>query len=157
GVHCRSAGYYSSECELIMPTSPCRNIEQILEAVIELQPRPTRVLDIGIGYGKWGLLCKEYLGFWNSPNEQIQVAVEGIEAFPQYIGKLQEQIYDRIYCGNARDIIKEMPDDAYDLVLMIDVLEHFDKHDGEAVIRDCKRIGKVFIASTPSEFWPQED
>src|ERR1017187_7491474 len=102
-----------------MPTSPWSNITPILDLIMDLSPRPTRVLDVGVGCGKFGLLCKEYLGFWNSPDSQRPVVVDGIEAFPAYLGASQRAIYDSLHVGDARAILPRFTTDAYDLVLLI--------------------------------------
>lgn len=140
-----------------MPTSPIRNIEAILNIILELRPLPARVLDIGIGYGKFGFLCREYLTFWNSPTSARPVVIDGIEAFPDYVGALQRAIYNHIFIGDARTLLPPIPDGAYDLVLLVDVLEHFTTKEGVRILAECRRIGKIVIVSTPQKFWPQGD
>jgi SAM-dependent methyltransferase len=140
-----------------MPTSPWANITPILEIIMDLSPLPARVLDVGAGYGKFGLLCREYLGFWNSPDKQRSVVVDGIEAFPAYLGSLQRSIYDNLHVGDARELLPQFPTDAYDLVLLIDVVEHFSRADGLQILSECRRVGKVFIVSTPRLYWSQEN
>src|SRR6266496_4491275 len=117
-----------------MPTSPWNSIPTILDVAMNLEPRPSKVLDVGIGYGKFGFLSREYLTFWNSPDEARTVQVDGVEAFAGYVGALQEHIYDHVFLGDARDVLPTLGDDSYDLVLMIDVIEHFDKAEGERVL-----------------------
>lgn len=124
---------------------------------MNLHPMPTRILDVGIGFGKYGFLCREYIQYWNSPDKVRQVTVEGIEAYPNYVGDLQKLIYDRIFIGEAFDLLSSFPDLSYDLILMIDVLEHFKKDIGVSVIREITRVSKVAIISTPRQFWKQED
>ena len=140
-----------------MPTSPWTNIAPILEIILDLQPRPSRVLDIGIGYGKFGFLCREYLAYWNSPEEPRPILVDGVEAFPQYVGPLQREIYNQIFTGDAREILPRLAENSYDLVLLIDVLEHFERNVAAKIARECQRVGRVAIISTPTQFWPQED
>jgi SAM-dependent methyltransferase len=139
-----------------MPTSPWSNIPAIFEIVMTLHPRPCRVLDVGIGYGKFGFLCKEYIGFWNSPDKRQPVSVDGIEAFPSYVSCLQREIYDQIFIGDAREILPQLSGDSYDLVILIDVLEHFERADAVRVLAECQRVGKVVVVSTPRRFWPQQ-
>ena len=42
-----------------MPTSFHHHISKMVDWVVRLQPRS--ILDIGVGFGKWGFLCREYL------------------------------------------------------------------------------------------------
>ena len=140
-----------------MPTSQWANITPLLDIIMDLSPRPGRVLDVGVGFGKFGFLCKEYLTFWDRPEPNSQVRVDGIEAFPDYLGPIQQEIYNSLHIGDARDLLPRFPDDEYDLVLLIDVLEHFTRGDGLNVLSECRRIGKVVIVCTPSWFFPQQD
>jgi hypothetical protein len=98
--------------------------------------RPASVLDVGIGFGKYGVLFREYLDV--SPRgEQGQsyearsagIRIDGVEAHEPYIGALQRAIYDRIYVGDALAVLPTLG--RYDLVFAADVLEHFTRADGE--------------------------
>ena len=42
-----------------MPTSQFRQLNEIVEAIVFSKPRS--VLDIGVGYAKYGVLTREYL------------------------------------------------------------------------------------------------
>lgn len=46
-----------------MPTSDHHNINSILSVVTAL--RPKRILDVGCGFGKYGVLMREYLDVWD--------------------------------------------------------------------------------------------
>jgi SAM-dependent methyltransferase len=139
-----------------MPTSTWSAITPVLQLITELRPAPVRVLDVGIGYGKWGFLCREYLTYWRSVGEHRHITVDGIEVFPEYITGLQREIYDNIMIGDARELLPRLANDSYDLVVMMDVVEHFVSDEGVALIRECKRVARVVLISTPSVFWPQE-
>jgi hypothetical protein len=45
-----------------MPTSDVCNVPSILTVVGNLQPQS--ILDIGCGFGKYGMLMREYLELW---------------------------------------------------------------------------------------------
>ncbi len=140
-----------------MPTSPWDSIPAILDIVMNLEPTPAKVLDVGIGYGKFGFLAREYLTFWNSPDSARLVTVDGVEAFPNYVGTLQKEIYDHVFLGDAYELLPALPSDSYDLLLMIDVIEHFEKPAGRKIVQECCRISKAVVISTPREFWHQDD
>jgi SAM-dependent methyltransferase len=142
---------------IYMPTSPWSNLPKIIGIIMDLRPYPSRVLDVGIGYGKYGLLCREYISYWNSSKEPREVIVDGVEAFEEYIGELQRNIYDNIFIGDALEVLPLMPDNSYDLILLIDVLEHFEREAGIRVIAECRRVGKAVLVSTPRKFFLQED
>ena len=46
-----------------MPTSLYTQITKILDAIVHTNPQS--VLAIGTGFGKYGLLCREYLELWD--------------------------------------------------------------------------------------------
>ena len=54
-----------------MPTSDMHNIVPILTIMQHLQPRS--VLDIGCGFGKYGVLLREYLDIWHERLEPKMV------------------------------------------------------------------------------------
>src|SRR5687767_1397928 len=106
-----------------MPTSYMKAISTIMETVVEVNPES--ILDIGVGFGKYGLLCREALDIpvgkyhksaWN-------IRIDGIEIFEEYRNPVHDYVYDKVYYGNVNELIDSLSD--YDLILLIDVLEHF--------------------------------
>ena len=91
-----------------------------------------------MGFGKYGYLFREYLDVWDMHSvrdyerRRWNTRIEGIEATPEYITPVHEYIYDRIYLGDAATIIDTLGQ--FDLIIMGDVLEHFDKPVGAALI-----------------------
>lgn len=120
-----------------MPTSAPYAIPII--ANVARQVRPRSVLEIGVGFGKYGVLLREYLDIWEMNSladydrTRWRTRIEGIEATREYITPLHDFIYDTIHIGDATRIIDTL--DRYDLILMADVLEHFDKPTGAAFVR----------------------
>jgi cyclopropane fatty-acyl-phospholipid synthase-like methyltransferase len=101
----------------------------------------TKVLDIGLGSGKYGLLCREY-----SKNlEQL----DGVEVHKPYITDVQKAIYDTIYYMDVTKDYTKLPTD-YDLVLMIDVIEHMSYEKGHEILKYFK--GSSILVSTPISF-----
>ena len=139
-----------------MPSSHPYQLNEILELIIATNPR--KLLDIGIGFGKYGFLSREYLELWqpdsvyNTRTHQI----DGIEAFEAYLTPLHRLIYDHIYTGDAKDILPKLTD-RYDLILMIDVFEHFTHEDGLKVLEECRRCGRNILISVPRIMSVQED
>jgi SAM-dependent methyltransferase len=143
-----------------MPSSTWTSLTDIIDIMMSLNPRPRSVLDVGIGNGKYGFLIKEYLQYWGRRYEQEWQAkdgykIVGIEAFPEYITEIHRLIYDEILVGDAADILPKLANSQFDLLCMIDVLEHFDPNSGSRILSECQRIGKLTIISTPIEFEPQ--
>ena len=95
---------------------------------------PSSILDVGVGFGKWGFLCREYLEVWMDrvKKNEWQVQLDGVEIFPDYHDILQPYLYNRIFYEDARTF---HPDKTYGLVIACDIVEHMLKHDGLALIR----------------------
>ena len=136
-----------------MPTSHYYQIGKIVEIMLLLRPRS--VLDVGIGYGKYGVLAREYLEFSleEKPYEERRIRIDGVEAFPEYVNAGHRYYYDTIYNGNALDIIPLLG--PYDLILIIDVLEHFTEEDGLALLKQCVAKGKHVLISSPLDIGEQ--
>jgi hypothetical protein len=119
---------------------------------------PNSVLDIGTGFGKYGLLCREYLELWDGRQnyDKFLRRIDGVEAFESYITPLHKFVYDNLY---TRDISKlaDNLDFSYDLVLLIDVLEHFDKAEGRSLLTKILARNKGVLISTPKYPSNQKD
>jgi SAM-dependent methyltransferase len=138
-----------------MPTSDVHNIVPILTIMQHLQPRS--VLDIGCGFGKYGVLLREYLDVWQerlSP-ECWQTRLEGIDAFPHYRNPIWDYVYQRIHTGEAQRILPTLG--KFDVVLTADVIEHLERADAMDLVRQSLERSPVLIISTPREFYPQQD
>ncbi len=144
-----------------MPSSS----EQTIPAVIELveQIGPSSVLDIGIGFGKWGFLLREYLEVWSWDEALFQdahqfkwkIKIDGIEIFDKYVKDLQRNIYSQIFVGDCVEILQKVND--YDLIIMGDVIEHFDRPQGVRLIESCLEKAKdSLLIVTPATFYGQE-
>lgn len=131
-----------------MPTSHLFQLNEIVQLIKVTDPG--RLLDIGIGFGKYGFLSREYLELWDGREQynDWKRTIDGIEAFEGYITPLQRLVYDEIYIGNAMEVLPAIAG-RYDLVLLIDVLEHFCYQDGLRLIRECKRIARNLLISVP--------
>jgi FKBP-type peptidyl-prolyl cis-trans isomerase 2 len=112
------------------------------------------VLDIGIGFGKFGFLAREYtdvrLGRYFNPKTRI----DGIEIFEKYITQLQQEIYDNIYIGNVIDILPTLGN--YDMMICSDVLEHLNEKDGLFLLNLIKEKSKFAMIVTPVRVLQQE-
>lgn len=116
-----------------MPSSRYNVIPFVLDVVTYLQPRS--ILDIGIGFGKYGVLFREYLDIWQTdkPYNSRTVRLDGVEAFLEYENPVW-QVYDKVYKDNVMNILPELSKTKYDLIFMGDVIEHFNKSEGEILL-----------------------
>jgi len=136
-----------------MPSSCYTQISIIVWLIKSINPM--KMLDVGIGFGKYGFLAREYLELWDERNKynDWKRQIDGIEGCPSYITSLQKTIYNKIYYMNVLHALAEL--DAkritYDLIIMIDVLEHFDRETGLSVLKKLTKIGKNVVISTPKK------
>ncbi|MCX6245430.1 MAG: class I SAM-dependent methyltransferase [Bacteroidetes bacterium] len=139
-----------------MPSSHSFQLNEIMELIIETNPG--KLLDIGVGFGKFGFLSREYLELWDPAASYTsrKHQIDGIEAFPDYLTPVHHQIYDTIYTGNALDILPGISE-KYDLILMIDVLEHFTREDGMKVLELCRQKSRNVLVSVPRVMSVQEE
>lgn len=138
-----------------MPSSRHNTISTILGVVRTVNPRS--VLDIGIGFGKWGYLFREYLeilasekDFSRYRKENWDVVIDGIEGFSHYITPAHRYIYNEIFEGDMRELLPQLKA-SYDLIFMGDVIEHIGKEEGMKLLAlCCLRANKLVIVSTPA-------
>jgi SAM-dependent methyltransferase len=138
-----------------MPSSEFTNIPLILQYA-KCQ-KPTSILDVGVGCGKYGMLFREYLdGHWfgkafHNPSTW-SIRMIGVEVFAEYITPVHAYLYTDIWTGDFNEILPSIHE-RFDMILFGDVLEHFEKEKALQLVRDCKRIladnGSIVI-STPN-------
>jgi hypothetical protein len=150
-----------------MPTSQKDQIPQIISVV--QQVRPASVLDLGLGFGKYGFLLREYLDVATSigllpppkttdgTNGAPKVFIDGVEGCSRYVGGLQHEVYNRIIEMNVLDACKTLSSGSYDCCLLIDVLEHLTSAEGWELLGQIRRISRSAVVSTPKRFYAQGD
>lgn len=138
-----------------MPVSPYSPISQIVELMVLLKPKS--ILDVGAGFGKYGMLAREYLDVWQNQESdrpyEWKTRIDAIEIFPDYITPAHGFFYDNVYVGDARDSFPK--ETSYDLVLLIDVFEHFTYEDGMELLKKMRNVAKHVIISTPRDIGHQ--
>jgi ubiquinone/menaquinone biosynthesis C-methylase UbiE len=148
-----------------MPFSQSSQLSTIVGCAEQLQPRS--VLDVGVGMGQYGFLLRTNLESLNlfeidgatgrqAPRERWKVRIDGIEGFPGYFTPVHSYAYNQLFVGDALQLLPTIPDQSYDFVMAIDILEHFQQDDGERFLTHCRRIARrVALVSTPKEFIEQ--
>lgn len=124
-----------------MPSSNLALAPTIIHLVHVTQPHKS-VLDIGPGRGKYGLLLREYL---NEPPEIL----DAIEVEPSYVTERLRAVYDEVFLDDVRNWSRQDLG-FYDVVLLVDVIEHLDKSDGLELLG---RIPGRVVICTPEEFF----
>ena len=131
-----------------MPTSWYQAVPAIIDLVALDQPQS--VLDIGVGFGKYGLLLREVydIPYERYEKKDWQLRIDGVEGFEGYRNPIHDYVYNHMYYGNIFDLIPKL--EKYDTVMLIDVLEHFEKEEGLRLLDKLLYLtGKSLIVSTP--------
>jgi 2-polyprenyl-3-methyl-5-hydroxy-6-metoxy-1,4-benzoquinol methylase len=122
-----------------MPSSNLAIAPALLALVDQAQPRS--VLDVGPGYGKFGILLREYC-------HSIET-LDACEAWPGYVTDRLRCLYDEVLECDVREL-EQWALDRYDLIFMSEVIEHIDKDEGLALLA---RVRGHIVLSTPQEFF----
>lgn len=140
-----------------MGTSDSTQIPSIFKLVAEVNPKS--ILDVGVGRGRYGALFRLTFETDNphiSDRSSWAVRIDGVEAFPEGIGEIQNSIYDRIIGQPIQQVVDDLGE--YDVILMADVIEHLEKEEGLAVLRKLVTRAKArLIVATPNGYYEQDE
>ncbi|RCX16954.1 methyltransferase family protein [Fontibacillus phaseoli] len=139
-----------------MGTSNWQNLSYCIELIRQVSP--SRVLDIGIGFGRWGMICREFLDVWQGRvhREQWMTVIEGIEIFPKNVDEYHSYFYNEIHIADAYELLTQHKVGTFDLIILGDVLEHFDKERAIALLEACLQTGRYVLLNIPiGNDWPQ--
>ena len=136
-----------------MPTSDYHPISAVLDVIEQI--KPASILDIGVGFGRWGILCREILEIYNERMlpDQWKIRIEGIEIHEPFRNPFWSIAYDKVHIGNASEVISRLGN--YDLIICGDVIEHFDKEAGEQFLKEMLKHGQFVIVTSPNGYMPQ--
>lgn len=138
-----------------MGSSNWQNISRCIELIRLVNPQ--KILDFGIGFGRWGILSREFLEIWDNSNYsgKWERQIDGLEVFPDYIKSYHSYFYNNIYIEEGYGWIKNCRE-KYDLIIFGDVLEHFDKSKAEEIIQISLLKSDFIMINIPlGEYWEQ--
>jgi len=116
-------------------------------------------LDVGIGFGRWGILAREFLEVWNGKvfKKDWQIQIDGIEIFSDNIKDYHDYFYSNIFNEDAFDNVKNT-NEFYDLIIIGDVLEHFEKVKANDFLQLCLSKSRFTLLNLPiGRDWQQEE
>ena len=112
--------------------------------------KPKRVMDIGAGMGKFGMLIREQYLSRNAEQGEMEpvddIVIDAVEDTKYLLTDRMKGLYNRVFEKDIFNFYPQMED--YDLILLIDTVEHWDKAKGLDLIRVLSRKGSVMV-STP--------
>ncbi|HPV41668.1 MAG TPA: hypothetical protein PKX40_10850 [Spirochaetota bacterium] len=84
--------------------------------------------------------------------DEWSIQLDGIEANEKYLTPVHDYIYDHIFIGEAIDILTNN-NLYYDLIIAIDILEHFKKREALEFIKLCKNRCRTLFINTPNIYY----
>jgi len=137
-----------------MPISDYRHIPQVLDEVYALQPET--VLELGVGFGKWGTLLREVLDamYGRCRPEQWRRIIQGCEVWESYRNPSWE-VYSNVTVVDFTKRFEQIVA-PWDLVMMMDSLEHLTPEVGRPFLADLVKHNKHVIISVPNGYMPQD-
>ncbi len=129
--------------------------------------RPKSLLDVGAGMGVYGLLARvfvdgerifafdEHTVAYKSAGD-CPTQIDGIEGFVNYKNPIHDFVYGKVIFSEVLDTLSRMPDRSFEVILAIDILEHFPKERGTQLLTELKRVAaRAALVSTPKRFVAQ--
>ena len=143
-----------------MASSFINQIPIIIHLIKKLQPRS--ILDIGKVFGKYGFLVHEYVGIDNTKKidptkllkEQSDLLMDAVEIDLDLMLPHLGHLYNQVHFGDILEIYEKLP--KYDLILMIDIIEHINKKKAFLLLKYLLQQGADIIIATPIEFFEQD-
>lgn len=140
-----------------MPSSYVGGIPLVIAEVLKLNPKS--VLDVGCGFGKYGVLLREYLDVIRdkhyNKSEWVR-RIDAVEVNREYITPLHEYVYSNVYVDGALKFLSGIKH-RYDVILLCDVVEHFIKAKGVELLNlAMDRCAKGVIGTTPNGYVKQD-
>lgn len=140
-----------------MGTSNWQNLSYCVDILKKIKPKS--ILDIGVGFGRWGITNREFLEIWdgNLKKEDWKTEIHGIEAFKENIECYHYYFYDKIFNMDAKDYVLNCERN-YDLIIYGDVLEHFEKQEAIQLLNKSVKISKYVLINIPiGSTWEQDE
>lgn len=138
-----------------MPSGNLYSAPKLIELALAVHPR--RVLDLGMGAGKYGYLLREQTDLADCrARGDWRLHLTGVEGWADYVGDHQHAVYDDVVVAELQSFLASYEGEPFDLALLIDVLEHLAPDEAEAAASRILSISRFLLVSTPTEFYRQE-
>lgn len=138
-----------------MPIGCISNVAPTVWDIVLNFPATVSVLDLGCGFGIYGAAIRQ----WRNAGVTREATIVGVEGWVKYQNPCWGH-YNAIHNCTIDEYFKvRNKGQKFDVVLLNDVLEHFDKPAGAALLDKCKAALNTpgrFYVTTPGIWMPQE-
>lgn len=123
------------------------NITDILEIIRKVNP--VKILDVNVGFGRWGILCRELLERDNNGKikkpDLWNLKIDGVENIDTiYLHTYHDIFYDNIYRQSIHGFLKQHVS-LYDLTIFSNILEENEKEIGIEMINNAMDISRFIL------------
>lgn len=128
------------------------NLSPIANLLVQVNPKT--VLDVGVGFGNYGMIARAFLDVWPGRLEKHkwQAKIDGIEYYKELKNPVYDFVYNKVYFGDAIKILPTL--EKYEAVILMHIVEHFEKEEALYFMKLAKaHCKKRIIIGTPSKFF----
>ena len=140
-----------------MGTSNWQNISYCINIIRKINPQ--KILDFGVGFGRWGILAREFLEVWEGKvhSNEWTLQIDGVEKFNSNIEDYHNYFYSSVYNIDAFEYIKTTTE-YYDLIITGDMLEHLEKKIALEFLNVCLSKSNYIMINIPiGRGWEQDE
>lgn len=116
-----------------------------------VQADPKTVLDVGVGFGNYGMIARAFLDVWRGRlfKKDWKFKIDGIEYYKDFKTPLYDYIYNSIFFGDVVEVLPKL--EKYECIIIMHVIEHFEKKQAIELLKLIRaRCTKLIIVGTPS-------
>jgi hypothetical protein len=140
-----------------MGTSNWQNVSYCIDLLRAVQPRT--VLDVGHGFGRWGIVCREFLDVWEGrvrPDDWT-TRIVGVDAFGENLQPYHRAFYTELHSVTIEEYLLSHTGE-FDLAILGDVLEHLDPPNARLVAERLKQRCSYILLNIPlGSDWAQAE
>ncbi len=132
-----------------MPVSDLHGLSDIAIEIQRIAPRS--VLDLGVGFGLYGALCRQIMDgqYGRCSPDRWETRIYGVEVHAAYRNPTWNA-YDHVCVGEFAWSLEPIVNGCYDLALMIDSLEHIEPQRGRNLLAELVEAQDRVIVSVPN-------
>lgn len=128
------------------------NLTPVANLLVQSDPRT--VLDLGVGFGTYGIISRAFLDVWRGRmfKDKWEIKIDGVEYYKEFKTPIYDFIYDKIYYGDVFEILPKL--EKYEVIILMHVIEHFEKKQAIELLKLMREhCTKRIIIGTPSRFF----